>query len=101
MQDSLKAAAKQSPNRLSNEGSQMASERFVIGVDVGTGSARAGIFDLNGGMLASAVEPIGMWKPKPDYVEQSSDDIWRSVCKVTRSCREQAGVPPEAVAGIS
>ncbi len=79
----------------------MASERYIIGVDVGTGSARAGIFDLNGLMLASAVEPIKMWKPKPDYAEQSSDDIWRAVCKVTRSCREQADLPPEAVAGIS
>ena len=32
--------------------------KYVIGVDVGTGSARAGIFDATGKMLASAVEPI-------------------------------------------
>lgn len=79
----------------------MSSEQYVIGVDVGTGSARAGIFNAGGRMLASAVEPIQMWKPKPDYAEQSSEDIWRAVGKVTRACREQAGVPPEAVAGIS
>ena len=75
--------------------------RFVIGIDVGTGSARAGIFDPSGRMLASAVEPIRMWKPKPDYAEQSSEDIWAAVCKVTRACREQAGVAPEDVAGVS
>lgn len=79
----------------------MANERYVIGVDVGTGSARAGIFDMRGKMLASAVEPIQMWRPKPDYAEQSSEDIWRAVGKVTHACREEAGVAPEAVAGIS
>jgi len=79
----------------------MTNERYVIGVDVGTGSARAGIFDAGGKMLASAVEPIQLWKPKPDYAEQSSEDIWRAVGQVTRACREEAGVAPEAVAGIS
>ena len=74
---------------------------FVIGVDVGTGSARAGIFDKQGKMLASAVEPIRMWRPLPDYAEQSTEDIWRAVCLVTRTCREKAGVQPESVAGIS
>jgi FGGY-family pentulose kinase len=79
----------------------MSSERYVIGIDVGTGSARAGIFDARGKMLASASEPIEMWKPKPDYAEQSSGDIWRAICKVVRACREESGVAAEAVAGIS
>jgi D-ribulokinase len=42
-----------------------------------------------------------MWRPKPDYAEQSSEDIWRAVCKVVRQCREDAAVAPDAVAGIS
>ena len=77
------------------------SERYVIGVDVGTGSARAGIFDTNGKMLAAATEPIQMWKPKPHYAEQSSDDIWRAICKVVRACREEAQLDSGAVVGIS
>ncbi|HSV73961.1 MAG TPA: FGGY-family carbohydrate kinase [Chthonomonadales bacterium] len=78
----------------------MSRDRVVIGVDVGTGSARAGVFNLNGKMLASATEPIRLWKPKPDYAEQSSTDIWRAVCQVVRGSRERADVPPEAVVGI-
>ncbi len=76
-------------------------DRFVIGVDVGTGSARAGVFDINGKMLASVSEPIQMWRPKPDYAEQSSEDIWRAVGVVVRKAREDANVPAESVAGIS
>lgn len=79
----------------------MSDERYVIGVDVGTGSARAGIFDARGAMLASATEPIQMWKPKPDHVEQSSQDIWRAVGKTARACREEAGIDASHVAGIS
>src|SRR5207237_2424544 len=77
------------------------NDRYVIGVDVGTGSVRAGIFDGGGRMLAVAVEPIELWKSKPDYAEQSSRDIWRAVCKVTRACRDEAGIAPDSVAGIS
>src|SRR5437773_11834509 len=79
----------------------MPVERFVIGVDVGTGDARAGIFDLNGKLLESASEPIEVWRPKPDYAEQSSEGIWRAVCGVVRKCRTEAGGPAESIAGIS
>lgn len=74
---------------------------YVIGVDVGTGSARAGLFDLQGTLLASAVEPIQMWKPKPDFVEQSSDDIWRAIGKTVRAALASAGVSADQVIGIS
>jgi D-ribulokinase len=52
------------------------ANEFVIGVDFGTMSTRAGIFDLNGSMLGSANFPILIYHSKPDFAEQSSDDIW-------------------------
>ena len=33
---------------------------FVVAVDVGTGSARAGLFDRNGGLVARAARAIAM-----------------------------------------
>ena len=58
-----------------------AANEYVIGIDVGTGSARAGLFDLGGQMIASAVHPIKIFRPFPNHVEQSSADIWAAVCK--------------------
>lgn len=78
----------------------MNPEPLVIGVDVGTGSARAGLFTLQGKMLAAATEPIQLWKPKPDYAEQSSEDIWRAVCKTVRAVVAQAEAPAASVIGI-
>ena len=49
-----------------------------IGVDVGTGSARAGVFDDAGRLLASAKRPIAIWREAGEVVEQSSQDIWRA-----------------------
>jgi len=74
---------------------------YVIGVDVGTGSARAGLFDLRGRLIASAACPIQIFRPRPDYVEQSSRDIWRSVCRAVRECLKEGGIEAREVAGIS
>jgi|ERR1700736_2886324 D-ribulokinase len=75
-------------------------EKHFIGVDVGTGSARAGVFDCKGVQKGAASAAIQMWKPAPDYVEQSSEDIWARCCEVVRSAVEKAGIAPEAVAGL-
>ncbi len=71
-----------------------------IGIDVGTGSARAGIFDSNGKCLATAVNAIKMWTPQADYAEQSSNDIWAAVCQCVRSILKDSGVEKNRVKGI-
>ena len=72
----------------------------VIGVDVGTGSARAGVFDLAGRMLASAKQDIRLFHAPSAIVEQSSNDIWNAVCASVRSALALSGVAPERIAGI-
>jgi len=74
--------------------------RHFIGVDVGTGSARAGVFDRHGVLVAAARRDIALWQDGPDIAEQSSDDIWRSVCAAVREAVASAGVGADSVAGI-
>ena len=74
--------------------------RYVIGVDVGTGSARAGIFDLSGRMLASAKHDITLFQASGAIVEQSSTEIWNAVGQAVRQALAQAAVPAKQIVGI-
>lgn len=71
-----------------------------IGVDVGTGSARAGVFDAGGTLLASHKHEIQMWRESGDIAEQSSRDIWDAVCRCVRGAVAQSGVLQDQIAGI-
>ncbi len=71
-----------------------------IGVDVGKGSARAGIFAPDGRLLASSQRAIAIWREPGEIVEHSSRDIWGAVCAAVRAAVEQAGVAPGDVAGL-
>lgn len=73
---------------------------YTLGIDVGTGSARAGIFDERGRMAGAASFPIRMWRPAPDHVEQSADDIWHACARAVRSALAQAGLKGGAIKGI-
>jgi D-ribulokinase len=74
--------------------------RAFIGVDVGTLSARAGVFDEKGTLLATAKRPIRIWYEAGDIVEQSSSDIWEACAACVRSAMTDAALAPDAVAGI-
>lgn len=76
------------------------SGRFYLGVDVGTGSARAGIFDARGQLAGAGVHGIEMFRPADDFVEQSSDDIWRACGAAIRAALAAAGVVPAAISGM-
>ncbi len=71
-----------------------------LGIDVGTGSARAGLFDRTGRMLASAKCDIAIFREAGHVVEQSSNDIWRAVCASVREAVTASGVEPRSVGGI-
>ncbi|MGE5184088.1 MAG: FGGY family pentulose kinase, partial [Acidobacteriota bacterium] len=73
---------------------------LYLGIDVGTGSARAGLFGTDGTLAASAARPIEMWRPDAEYAEQSSADIWRACGEAVRDALARAGAKPSDVRGI-
>jgi len=71
-----------------------------IGIDVGTSSARAGVFDETGTLLATARNPITVWHEAGSVVEQSSSEIWTACAASVRAAMSEAAIPPSAVKGI-
>lgn len=62
----------------------MATEVYFVGVDVGTGSARAALVDSTGKVHKVHVKETKTWNPLPDHYEQSSDDIWNCICECVK-----------------
>ena len=75
-------------------------DQYVIGIDVGTGSARAGVFDRTGALLASTRRPIALHREDGGIAEQCSAQVWQAVCDSVRDSVAQAGVDPAQVAGL-
>lgn len=73
---------------------------LFVGVDVGTASARAGVFDAEGALLGSARQPIRLWHGEGTVVEQSSQDIWEAVARAVRAALAAAGATGDDVRGL-
>ncbi len=73
---------------------------YFFGVDVGTDSARAGLFDAGGALLGSDAHAIRTSRPRQDFVEQDSEDIWHAVCTAVRGAVAASGVAAGEVRGI-
>ena len=74
--------------------------QLFLGIDVGSASVRAGLFDASGFRLAFAVRAIAQFHPRPLFIEQSSADIWAKTCAVVREVVNNAGVDAGLIAGI-
>lgn len=83
-----------------NSPTQNKNDDVVIGIDVGTGSARAGIFDMCGNMLASAKHDITLYRDSANFAEQSSNEIWMAVCYCVKQAMAEAKMDARRVAGI-
>lgn len=77
------------------------SDRLLVAVDVGTSSARAGVFNVRGDMFARSEHPILMNQTQPDHAEHNSQDIWAAICLAVKSAVNKSGAKPEQIAGIS
>lgn len=54
----------------------------VVGVDAGTSTVKAVLFDGDWQVVATASRPMGVQRPRPGWAEQDMDDVWLAVVEV-------------------
>jgi len=74
---------------------------IYLGIDVGTGSVRVGAFDANGNLRGIGKQDIKIWRFPPNYVEQSSEDIWSATGAAIRKALSAGKIEAKYVRGMS
>jgi FGGY-family pentulose kinase len=74
---------------------------YLLGIDYGTESCRAGVFDTNGRPLASEATTYKLTHPRPGWAEQDPDEWWSALVRSVRAVMERAEVSADAIAGLS
>lgn len=74
---------------------------FVCAVDVGTASARAGIFDAAGSLQGRATQEISIGRPQAGFAEYDSEEIWAAVCSAVGNALTASGLTPGDISAIA
>lgn len=76
-------------------------QRYVIGVDVGTYSAKGVLVDGRGVIHAEHTVEYELSMPRPGWAEHDADGVWwSSLTTITQALVAKGGVPPEQIAAV-
>ena len=78
----------------------MDMKRYILALDEGTTSARAILFDREGGIVAMAQHEFPQIYPQPGWVEQDPMEIYANQYAALTECIAKSGVSPEEIAGV-
>lgn len=73
---------------------------FVLGVDVGTSSAKAVVVNSNGRVLGEGQATYGLATPRPNWAEQEAEAWWNGFVEAVRKALEASRVRGEGIAAL-
>jgi FGGY-family pentulose kinase len=79
----------------------MAEAPYLMGIDVGTGGVRVGLFDRQGSPAVFHAVEFATHHPHPGWAEQDPGEWWSCLARATRGALEESGVAADEIAGIS
>ncbi|MFD0696474.1 gluconokinase [Paenibacillus sp. GCM10027628] len=79
----------------------MSQPMYMIGVDIGTTSTKAVMFEENGKVVTKADEGYPLFTPSSSVAEQDPDQIFRAVIHTLKRVMVQSGARPEQVLFVS
>jgi xylulokinase len=76
-------------------------KKYLIGVDLGTSSTKAALYQIDGKLISEASVEVPLFYPRPGVVEQENEDFYTSAARTVRECIASSGVEPQAIAAIA
>ncbi|WP_138420099.1 gluconokinase [Aquibacillus sediminis] len=75
-------------------------KEFIIGLDMGTTSVKAVLFDLNGNLVEEVEKMITSYYPQQDWVEQDPQEIEKQSLVAIKDLVAKANVGKDALLGL-
>lgn len=75
--------------------------KYLLGLDYGTGGAKAALVDAEGAVAGHAFEEYSLQHPHPGWSEHNPESYWQATLRLVHSCVEQANASPREVCGIA
>lgn len=75
--------------------------RYLLGIDLGTGGAKAALINDQGYVLGFAFEEFRIICEKPGWSEHDPNEYWEIVCRLIKKVVSQAHISPHEVCGIA
>jgi xylulokinase len=74
---------------------------YLIGLDHGTGGAKACIIDEAANILAYAYREYPIYAHRPGWSEHDPHLYWKTACEVIKECLTISGIRPDQIKGIA
>ncbi|MDN4067708.1 gluconokinase [Paenibacillus vini] len=74
---------------------------YMIGIDIGTTSTKAVLFEENGKIVSTANEGYPLYTPTADVAEQDPEEIFAAMLAAVRHVMDQSGAAPEQIMLVS
>ena len=72
----------------------------LLGIDFGTGGAKACLIDDQGGVLAYAYREYQLFHPRPGWSEHDAETYWTVTCQLIQQVLRETHCPPGDISGI-
>lgn len=79
----------------------MGSLTHMIGLDIGTTSTKAVLYERNGQVIATANEEYPLYTPSAAVAEQDPEEIFAAVIAVVSQVMNTSGIAPEQIGFVS
>ena len=74
---------------------------LLIGLDIGTSSVKAALFDMKGQLLDHSAVPISVFTPQPGWAEQDPQEWWQAAMLALRQVLRKNNPSRVAAIGLS